>query len=120
MLQLHVQSLRRPGGTRRVVRDELHDRHYAEQHVAVVEAVVGELLGAAYESNAEQPIVITVEGFARLISVRVRCAGPVDLRDQPFALRERVLQSLTLAFGSRRNGDGTVDLWAEVPKLASR
>jgi hypothetical protein len=44
----------------------------------------------------------------------------VDLRDQPFALRERVLQSLTLAFGSRRNGDGTVDLWAEVPKLASR
>jgi hypothetical protein len=44
----------------------------------------------------------------------------VDLRDEPFRLRERVLQSLTLAFGSRRNADGTIDLWAEVPASASR
>ncbi len=118
MLQLHVESPRRVRRTRQVVRDGLHDWHYAEQDVAVLETVVDELLGAAYESNAEQPIVITVERFARLISVRVRCAGPAELRENPFHLREGLLQSLTLAFGSRRNADGTVDLWAEVPKSA--
>ncbi len=115
MLQLQVKSLSRVGHTRQVIRSELHNRQYADEHVEVVESVVGELLGAAYESNAQYPIVVTIERFARLISVRVRCAGPVDIRDEPFHLRERVLQAFTLAFGSRRNADGTVDLWAEVP-----
>jgi hypothetical protein len=55
-----------------------------------VEAVVAELLGAAYESQAQSPIVITVW--------------------------ERVLHAFTLGFGSRRISDGTIDLWAEVPR----
>ena len=79
MLQMHVPSLRRIGPTRQAVRDELHGRHYAEQHVTIVETVVAELLGAAHESQAESPIVITVERFALLISVRVRCSEPVDI-----------------------------------------
>jgi hypothetical protein len=116
MLQMHVPSLRRLGPTRKAVRDELHGRHYADQHITAVEAVVAELLGAAYESQAQSPIVITVERFALLISVRVRCSGPVDIRDEPFHLRERVLHEFALGFGSRRNPDGTIDLWAELPR----
>ena len=78
--------------------------------------VVSELLGAAHESAVGSPVVITIERFARLVSVRVRCLHVVDLRDDPFQLRERVLQGLTLAFGQRHNADGTFDFWAEVPR----
>ena len=52
--------------------------------------------------------------FARLTSVRVRCPQNVDLRDEPFGIRERVLQGLAFAWGKRTYADGSVDLWAEV------
>jgi hypothetical protein len=46
--------------------------------------------------------------------VRVRCPHNVDLRDEPFGIRERVLQGLAFAWGKRTYADGSVDLWAEV------
>jgi hypothetical protein len=30
----------------------------------------------------------------------------------------KVLHDVTLAFGQRRNADGTTDLWAEVPRTS--
>jgi len=116
MLQLQVPSVRRFGAARRSVGEHLRESGFADDDVHVLQAIVGELLGAAHEANAGAPIAITIESFARLTSVRVRCLRAVEFRDDPFLLRERVLQGLTLAFGQRRNADGTTDLWAEVPR----
>jgi len=116
MLQLQVPSIRRLSSTRQRVREALSHTGLSDADITVVETVVGELLGAAYESHVAPPIEVTVEQFARLTSVRVRCSQTVDLRDDPFDLRERVLQGLTLAFGTRRNANNTIDLWAEVPR----
>ncbi len=49
-----------------------------------------------------------------LTSVRLRCPHDVELVEEPYALRDRMLGRLTVAVGRRRNIDGTVDLWAEV------
>jgi hypothetical protein len=75
---------------------------------------------ARHRDGSDQVARIACSACPDEFSAPTRCAGPVDLRDEPFRLRERVLQSLTLAFGNRRNADGTIDLWAEVPASAPR
>jgi hypothetical protein len=116
--QLEVRSIRERSSARRAVRAELRDRGVEEQDVVNVELVVGELLGAAHDSDVRSEMLVTIESFARLHSVRLCGIPNVDLRDAPFHLRERVLHALTLSFGERRNADGTTDLWAEVPRSA--
>src|SRR3954452_20940778 len=115
-IQLRVRSVRQMSTARRAIRGELLERGLDEGDVANGELVLAELLGAAYDSNPQSPMVVTVESFARLHGVRLCGIKEVELRDSPFHLRERVLHTLTLAFGQRRNADGTTDLWAEIPR----
>jgi hypothetical protein len=117
MLQLQVATPRRLAGARKTLRDELRAQGVDDDHVRTLELVVGELSGAAYDADVESPILITIETFARLHSVRLRGTRNVGLQQgDSFHLRERILQRLTLAFGERRNDDGTTDLWAEVAR----
>ncbi len=74
------------------------------------------MLGATLQSGVRTPVTLSVELFARLTSVRVRCPGDVELRDDPFGMRENVLQGLAFAWGKRSYADGSVDLWAEVAR----
>jgi hypothetical protein len=115
-LQLRVRSVRQLPATRHAVRNELLGRGLGSEDVWTLELVVAELLGAAYDSDVQSPMVVMIESFARLHSVRLLGIKNVDLREAPFELRDRVLRGLTLAFGERRNADGTIDLWAEVPR----
>ena len=87
-------------------------------HAQDVAAVVDELIGAARECHVVTPLILTVTAYAKLTSVRLRCDRHVELRDTPFEVRERLLHGLTLAFGRRGRPDGSVDLWAEVPRLS--
>ena len=64
--------------------------------------------------------MLTVELFPRLSSVRVHCPSNVELRDEPFGMRERVLRGFAFAWGKRSYTDGSVDLWAEVARPAAR
>jgi hypothetical protein len=99
------------------VRDQLdRDDRVDRLHMEAVQTVANELLGATVEAGIAQPVTLTVELFARLTSVRVRCPGDVDLRDEPFGMRENVLQGLAFAWGKRVYADGSVDLWAEVAR----
>ena len=116
MLRFQVASLEEIGTVRATIREEPFTREIAWADIAALNTVISELIGAAFDSRVEPPMVVTVESFALLHSVRVRVANDVDLVDDPFHLRERVLQALTLAYGQRRNGDGTIDLWAEVAR----
>jgi hypothetical protein len=101
------------------VLDELGgDARVDRTHVEAVQTVASELLGAALEAGIGRPLVLSVELFARLTSVRVRCPGDVDLRDEPFGLRENVLQGLAFAWGKRVYANGSVDLWAEIARPA--
>ena len=118
MLQLEVRSVRRLPAARHAVRAELIDRGLDQVDVRNLELVVAELLGAAYDSNVESKLVILIETFAQLHSVRLRGTNDIDLGQDSFHLRERVLHDVTLAFGQRRNADGTTDLWAEVPRTS--
>jgi hypothetical protein len=107
---------------RRWLRAELEIDPRADRlHVEALESVATELLGAALESGVGRQLTLSVELFARLTSVRVRCPSDVDLRDEPFGVRETVLQGLAFAWGKRSYADGSVDLWAEVarPVMAS-
>lgn len=87
----------------------------ANRHIQNVELVADELLATALAVEATV-VHLYVEPFRLLTSVRVRCPSDVEISEEPFELRERVLQALTVAFGQRRNLDGSVDLWAEVPR----
>jgi len=117
MLQLEITSPRRLSGARKTLREELRAQGVDDNQVRTLELVVGELSGAAYDADVKSPIVVTVETFARLHSVRLRGTRNFGLQHgDAFHLRERILQRLTLAFGERRNNDGTTDLWAEVAR----
>ncbi len=83
-LELRVRSARRPSAARHLVRKELVDRGLAEEDIWVLELVVSELLGAAYDSEVASPMIVVIETFARLHSVRLRGIRNVDLRDEPF------------------------------------
>jgi hypothetical protein len=115
-LELRVRSIRHGSGARRALRTELLERGLDEEEVATLELIVAELLGAAHDADVRAPMLVTVDTFPRLHNVRLCGIPNVELRDAPFHLRERVLHGLTLAFGQRRNSDGTTDLWAEVPR----
>jgi len=101
---------------RSAVRTHLGDEHYEPDQIRAVEAVVSELLGAAFDSGVREPIQLSIESFALLTSVRVHCSRNVQLRDEPFGLRERVLGGFAFAWGRRQRGDGSVDLWAELAR----
>jgi len=106
---------------RQRLREELGlDARADRAHVHAVQAVANELLAAAVQAGVDRPVTLTVELFARLTSVRVRCASDVDLRDEPFGMRENVLQGLAFAWGKRIYADGSVDLWAEVARPVER
>jgi hypothetical protein len=101
------------------LRDQLDlDTRVDRTHMEAVQTVANELLGATLEAGVGKPVTLTVELFARLTSVRVRCPDDVDLRDEPFGMRENVLQGLAFAWGKRTYADGSVDLWAEVARPA--
>jgi hypothetical protein len=114
MVRLNIRSTTRLTTARHSVRAVLAQLDYDERDLDTLQLVVGELLGAAYDAGMQSPMAIMIEAFPRLYSVRLRSAGTLTLPDDPFHVRERVLASLTLAYGQRRNIDGTTDLWAEV------
>ncbi|MGO9877245.1 MAG: hypothetical protein ACLPVY_25990 [Acidimicrobiia bacterium] len=100
---------------RRKLRDHLDTRRGVHPgHIRDVELVADELVGAAFESGIRKPLTLQVELLARLTSVRVCCPSSVELRDEPFGIRERVLHKLAFACGTRSYADGSVDLWAEI------
>jgi len=102
---------------RQRLREELGlDARVDRAHVDAVQTVANELLAAAVQAGVGRPVTLSVELFARLTSVRVHCASDVDLRDEPFGLRENMLQGLAFAWGKRNYADGSVDLWAEVAR----
>jgi hypothetical protein len=101
---------------RSAVRAHLGDESYEPDQIRAVESVVSELLGAAFDSGVREPIQLSVESFALLTSVRVHCSRNVQLRDEPFGLRERVLGGFAFAWGKRQRSDGSVDLWAELAR----
>jgi hypothetical protein len=119
MLQFDVTAPDQIRSVRTAIREEPFAGDVGGADVEILNTVVSELIGAAFDSGVRPPIVVSVETFARLHSIRVRVADQVELVDDPFRLRERILQALTLAFGQRRNGNGTVDLWAEVARSRS-
>jgi hypothetical protein len=102
--------------TRHLLRRALASQEDDPGHLEAVVAVAHELLVAAFEQRVETPVTLTVERFALLTSVRLRCSAVVELASDPFSTRERVLTALTIAFGRRANGSGGTDLWAEVPR----
>jgi hypothetical protein len=110
----------RPGSARKaraLLRRRLADLGVDGDHILSIELVVAELVAAAVEQEgaAQQGAGrLSLELFPLLTSVRLRCPHDVELVDEPFALRDRMLGRLTVAVGRRRNTDGTVDLWAEV------
>jgi hypothetical protein len=89
-------------------------------HVDAVVAVAHELLVLAYEHGVTKPVSVTVEPFALHTVVRLGCPDPLEILDDTFHVRERVLTALTIAFGERPNADGGTDLWAEVPRARAR
>ena len=101
---------------RSAVRTHLGDEHYEPEQIHAIETVVSELLGAALDGGVREPLVLSVESFALLTSVRVHCSRNVQLRDEPFGIRERVLGGFAFAWGKRRCTDGSVDLWAELAR----
>jgi hypothetical protein len=101
---------------RRTLRARLDGSRLGFDHVGAVEAVANELLGAACAPGVSGRLVLSVETFARLTSVRVRCPRNVQLRDEPFGVRERVLGGFAFAWGKRNRADGSVDLWAELAR----
>ncbi len=98
------------------MRSHLGHERYGTVEIRAVEAVVNELLGAALDGGVHEPLELSVESFALLTSVRVHCSGNIQLRDEPFGLRERVLGGYAFAWGKRRRDDGTIDLWAELAR----
>ena len=101
---------------RHALRESLDDARLEAEHVGAVEAVANELLGAACTTAIEDQLVLSVETFPRLTSVRVHCPRNVQLRDDPFGIRERVLGGFAFAWGKRQRNDGSVDLWAELAR----
>ena len=103
---------------RRTLRDQLDVDALGRDHVGAVEAVANELLGASCDGGAKGELVLSVESFALLTSVRVRCPRGAQLRDEPFGMRERVLDGYAFAWGKRQRLDGTIELWAELARPA--
>lgn len=116
----------RPGSARRaraLLRRRLADLGVDGDHILSVELVVAELVAAALEQEGDvehRSGHLSLELFPLLTSVRLRCPHDVELVDEPYALRDRMLGRLTVAVGRRRNTDGTTELWAEVAHPVAR
>ena len=105
---------------RHTLRDRLGtDLGLERDHRDALASVANELLGAALDARVGEPLMLSVELFPRLSSVRVRCPSDVELGDEPFGMRERVLRGFAFAWGKRAYTDGSVDLWAEVARPAA-
>jgi hypothetical protein len=117
MLQIGVTSIGAQGReARQAVRERLAREGIEPDHVLVVEAVAHELLAAAFDSSVTEPVILTVEPSSAVTEICVRSRSAIDLRDEPFGLRERILDTIALAYGLRPHADGTVELWAEVAR----
>jgi hypothetical protein len=101
---------------RRAVRAHMDPARFDAEHIGAVEAVANELLGAAFDGGAKAGLVLSVETFTLLTSVRVHCPNLLHLRDEPFGMRERVLEGFAFAWGTRIHANGSVDLWAELAR----
>jgi hypothetical protein len=101
---------------RSFARSRLSDLGIDPDHVDAVDTVAGEFMALAGELGARDTVRLTIEPFHLLTSIRLRCSRHLSVRDKPFGPRERILEKLTLAHGTRRNADGTEDMWAEVPR----
>jgi hypothetical protein len=120
VIQLSVASLTTQlGEARHSLNDRLDAEGIETDHIVAVAAVANELLGAAFEARPRQPLTLSVELFALLTSVRVRCPRGAQLRDEPFGIRERVLNAYAFAWGARGRPDGDVDLWAELARSSA-
>jgi hypothetical protein len=108
-----VTELRR---ARLAVEDALRERGVDAGHAADVAAVVNELMGAACECGVAGELDVSIEIFALVTSVRLRCDERIELRDKPFDVRERLIQRIAVAFGRRRRSDGSFDVWAEIAR----
>lgn len=104
---------------REVLRARLSGEGVDRDHALAVEAVANEMLGAAFETEVSEPLILCVEVAARFTTVRMRCRGDVELLDEPFHTRERVLDALAACHGAQPCGDGSVELWAEVARFGS-
>jgi hypothetical protein len=100
------------------VRDHLADLGCDRAHLLAVESVVAELLGVAIDSGEQGNVALSVASFPLLTSVRLRCSPGLAWRDDPLGLRDRILERLTTAVGTRRHADGGIELWAEIPKTS--
>jgi hypothetical protein len=117
VIQLSVASLTSQlGKARHALHDQLGAEGIDADHIVAVSTVANELLGAAFEARPRQPLTLSVELFALLTSVRVRCPNGATLRDEPLGLRERVLNAYAFAWGARTQPDGEVHLWAELAR----
>jgi len=101
---------------RAFARSGLSDLGIDPDHVDAVETVTGEFMAVAVELGARDTVRLTIEPFHLLTSIRLRCSRHLSVRDKPFGPRDRILEGLTVAHGTRRNADGTEDMWAEVPR----
>ena len=110
-----INSETQLGSARAEVVESLREVDASAEHLELVAVVTGELLTAALRAGVS-PIALEVEPLRMLTSVRVRCPVGDDFFLEPMGIRDRILQGLTAAFGHRVNGDGTVDLWAEVER----
>lgn len=115
MWSLLLPSARQAAKARAAIRAHFVHEGVDEEHAAVVALAASELLGAVEEAGVVDPVTVTVQRFPRLTSVRVKGAPTAHFGDEPIGLRERVLEGVSLAYGERRNVDGTIDLWAEIP-----
>jgi len=104
---------------REVLRARLATEGIELDHVRAVEAVANEMLGAAFETDVEEPLILCVELSQRFSTIRVRCRREVELRDEPFHARERVLDGLAACYGAQPCPDGSVELWAEVLRFGA-
>jgi hypothetical protein len=96
--------------------ESMSDLGVDQDHVRAVDAVIDEFMTRAVELGARDTMRLTIESFHLLTSVRLRCSQALSARDAPFGPRERNLEKLTFAHGTRRNADGTEDMWAEVTR----
>ena len=104
---------------REVLRARLVAEGIEVDHVRAVESVANEMLGAAFETEVAEPLILCVELSQRFSTIRVRCRREVGLRDEPFRTRERVLDGPAACYGAQPCADGSVELWAEVARLGA-
>jgi hypothetical protein len=117
MLQIGVTSIAHQcRDARRAVRNRLAQAGIEADHVAIVEEVVQELLVAVFDSQVTDPIILTVTSSEDLTHVSVKAPRPVTVRDEPFGLRERILDKLTVDHGQQCHANGSVDTWAAVAR----